>query len=84
MTLKKSSLFKLNWKDVGKAIAVFFITTLIAGLYQLSQTGELFVWAQVKVTLSTAVFATVSYFIKNFLTNSNDKILKKELKSLKY
>jgi len=74
--MEKSKFLKLDWKDIGKAVVVFFTTTLLAGLYALSQSGELFNWEKLGPVLMTSLTATIAYLIKNLFTNSEDKILK--------
>jgi hypothetical protein len=74
----KSKLFKLDLKDFGKSIVVFFLTSLISGLYTLSTTGNIFDWQSIQGILGISLTATISYLLKNLATNSNDEILKTE------
>jgi hypothetical protein len=74
----KSNLFKLDWKDLGKSIVLFFLTAVISGLYNLSQTGNIFEWTSIKGILAVSLTATISYLLKNLATNSNDELLKAE------
>ena len=75
----KSKLWKVNFKDLAKSIVLFFLTTLVGGLYELTQTGNLFDWPAIQSILGVALTATIGYLLKNLITNSNDKILKSEL-----
>jgi len=74
----KSKTFTLNARDIIRSVVLFFITTIITGIYQLIQASGGFTWENVKVVLLTAISATLSYLVKNFLTNSEDKFLKTE------
>lgn len=74
----KSNLYALNVKDVIRSGILFLITTLITGVYQLIQSSGSLNWDNVKVILMTSIAATISYLVKNYFTNSNDNLLKKE------
>jgi hypothetical protein len=74
----KSKLFKLDWKDLCKSIVVFFLTSVISGLYTLSTTGNIFDWNKISGILGVSLTATISYLLKNLATNSEDEILKAE------
>ncbi len=75
----KSNFLALGIRDVIKSVILFFITTLIAGLYQVIQAGGL-TWENVKTALVTAVLATIAYLSKNLLTNNKDEFLTKSRK----
>jgi hypothetical protein len=74
----KSNYLKLNLKDVVKSIMVTIITAVLTGLYQVIQSGGMLDWITIKPILIAGFGAGLSYLIKNFLTNSNDDLLKKE------
>ena len=76
----KSPLFTLNWKDALKAVIVAVITALVTGVYQLIQTGSELNMETLKPVLLTSVSAGLAYIIKNFFTNSDDKLLTSEKK----
>ena len=73
----RSDLLKLSVRDILKSVALFFITSILTGAYQLLQSGEL-TWEGVKTVLITAVLATISYLMKNFFTNNKDEFLAKD------
>lgn len=74
----KSNFLTLNWKDAAKAIALTFITALVTGIYQLLQVNATLDWTTLKPVLVAALGAAIAYLIKNFFTNSEDKIMKGE------
>lgn len=79
--MTKSKLFNLDVKDLLKGALMIVISSVIAGLYQLVNAGDLaalFEWATLKPILLTGLGAGLAYILKNFVTNSEDKVLKKE------
>lgn len=71
----KSNFLNLNIKDVAKSILMVVLTALVGGIYQLLEAGAVLDWVTIKPVLTASVLAGVSYLLKNFLTNSEDKIL---------
>jgi hypothetical protein len=75
----KSKLFSIGSSDLLKGLAVTVISMVLtmagksidAGVFPTSL-------ADWKVILLASVGAGVSYLLKNFLTNSNDQLLKKD------
>lgn len=74
----KSSFLNLNVKDLLKGFIVAIVTALLTGVYQVIQSGGMFNWETVKPVVLASIGAGLSYIIKNYLTNSNDEILKKD------
>jgi putative flippase GtrA len=74
----KSKFLSLHLKDIAKSVVIFFITSVLMSVYELIQVDGLTTWASVKTVLITAFGATISYSIKNFLTNNHDEILQKD------
>ena len=74
----KSNFLKLNWQDVAKAFVVAFLTALVAALAGTVEHGGMPTVADLKLAGWTSLVAAISYLVKNFLTNSEDKILKKD------
>ena len=70
----KSKLFRLGWRDLLKGGYVAIIT---AGLTSLAQmfSAHAFSWADLGYAVGAA---TAAYLVKNLITNSEDKILKRE------
>jgi uncharacterized membrane-anchored protein len=80
----RSKLFRLNKTDFLKGLLMVVITAFVTGLYELLQSGAFaFDWVTFKPIVMAAVAAGLSYLIKNFLTNSQGKFAKRELKSIK-
>ena len=79
-----SKLFRLNATDYLKGLLMVVLTAFVTGLYELLQSGVFsFDWVTFKPIVMTALAAGLSYLIKNFLTNSQGKFAKRELKSIK-
>jgi hypothetical protein len=76
----KSKLFTLNAPDWLKGLFIAFVTALLTGIYQAFQTGAALNWVTLKPVLYTAIAAGLSYLIKNFLTNSQNQLMKAEPK----
>ena len=75
----KSSLFNLNTKDFVKGLFVAVFTSVITIVYTSVSAGELeFDW---KTISTTALTSALAYIMKNFVTNSNDELLKKDTTS---
>lgn len=74
--MKNSSFFSLNARDWFKGLVVAIITAIITVVYNTIQAGTLlFDWKSIGFA---ALSAALAYILKNFLTNSNDQILKRE------
>jgi hypothetical protein len=74
--MKNSSFFSLNARDWFKGLVVAIITAVITLVYNTIQLGALsFDW---KAIGFAAISAALAYILKNFITNSNDEILKRE------
>jgi len=76
--MEKSKFFLLNWRDFLKGFIVAVITVLLTGLYQAIEAGQFPTsWTQWKAILIASLGAGIAYIIKNLLSNSQDKFLKK-------
>lgn len=78
--MKQSKIASLNWNDALKGFIVAFLTASLTGLIQTLESGLLPNLAGVKVHAVAGLIAGLSYIIKQFLTNNNGDILKKEPK----
>lgn len=76
--MKKSAIFKLNFKDLFKGFLVAAITVIVAGLYTTISDGSFPDWAELKTLGLAGLAAGVSYLLKNFFTNSSDEFATKE------
>ena len=73
-----SEFLKLKSADFWKGLVMAILTAVINSVYQLLSTAtdfKSFNWQFVGVSAATAF---VAYIMKNFFSNSNGKILKKE------
>jgi len=74
----KSKLFSLETKDAIKALILSILTSTLIVVQTSLDAGELnFNWEKIGMV---ALASAVGYILKNWLTNSDDKFLKKEEK----
>ena len=73
-----SDFLKINGRDLIKGAIVAALAVLTGGLVTILESGSLPTVAQLKGIVMVALTAGVSYLLKNFLTNSQDEVLKKE------
>jgi hypothetical protein len=76
--MKKSSFLSLHWRDIAKGFFLSFLTAFLTALVQLLQDGSLPNFAEMKTAGVAGLVAGLAYIIKNWLTNSDDQLLKKE------
>ena len=69
-----SKLFSLNTKDLIKGTVVTAITTLVASIVVFLDDNQLPTIEELKSALSFSLIAGVSYLLKNFITDDQDKI----------
>ena len=75
--MKKSKLFKLDWKDLLKGFFVAVLMAIVTGVYQAIEGGTFeLTWLFFKPVLLSGFGAGLAYIIKNWLTNSSDQVLK--------
>lgn len=73
-----SDFFKLNWRDIGKAVLMLFITSVLTTITEVIGTGSLPTLSQIKTALLSGLIVSIGYIIKNVFTNSDGEALKKE------
>lgn len=76
--MQEAKLFALKWKDVIKGFLVSILTVVLTGAMAFLQAGQIPPTHDLKVLAITGLGAGVAYLIKNFFTNSEGQILKKE------
>jgi uncharacterized MnhB-related membrane protein len=75
----KSAFFSLNTKDFLKGLIVSVLTSILTIVYTSVQAGSFAIdW---KAVGTAALTAALAYITKNYLTNSQDELLKKEPKA---
>lgn len=73
-----STFLNLNVNDLIKGLAVAVITSVLTIVYNTLQTGSLaFDWQAIA---TAALTSAIAYLMKNLLTNSEGKMLKKDVK----
>ena len=71
----------LNGADFLRGLLIAFLTALFTGLLQLFNAGPfLFDWVTFQPIVYASIGAALSYIIKNYFTNSDGEILKRELR----
>lgn len=84
MKLIGEKLGQLKSNDLLKGFITAMITVIVTSLYSSIQSGTIPTdWLFWKTQLMLGLGAGLSYLIKNFLTNSDDKFLKKEEPKIK-
>ena len=76
-----SKFFSLNGRDLVKGVIVAVLASVVTALAAYLESGSLPSVDQWKSIAMMAIAAGLSYFLKNFLTNSEDKFLSTEPKS---
>jgi hypothetical protein len=76
-----SKFFAVNGRDLVKGVIVAALTVIVTALATSLEAGSLPTLGQWKQIGMMAAAAGISYFLKNFLTNSEDKFLSTEPKS---
>lgn len=72
-------LFSVGIKDATKGLIVAVLTVLLSMLGSSISNGSFpATWEEWKVILLASLGAGLSYILKNWLTNSDDRFLKKE------
>lgn len=74
-----SKLFKINFSDVSKAFIVFFIASILQGVVQIMNAGNVPTQEELVSILGVSFKASIAYLFKNVLTNSKGKFMKKEI-----
>lgn len=80
--MKKSDFLKLNIADLGRGLIVAAFTGGLTSLMQALQAGGVPTAVQFREAGLVAATSAVGYILKNFLTNSNGSIAKKEDKTV--
>jgi ABC-type uncharacterized transport system permease subunit len=73
-----SSFLSITSKDVLKGFVVAVLTSIATAVIPVLQTGALPKLEQLHGIAIAGVAAGIAYLFKNFFTNSNDQMLKKE------
>lgn len=77
--MKRSNFLRLNAQDLFRGMLMAFLTALMTGLLQLFQTGPFVLdWPTFQPIVFASLAAMLSYFIKNYLTNSEGQLARGE------
>jgi hypothetical protein len=69
-----SNFLNINWRDLGKAVIMLFLTTFITGITTAIQAGHFPDGPQLLFSLKAGGLAALAYLLKNLFTNSNGTI----------
>lgn len=70
----------INWADIGKGLLIAFGTVFFLGLGQILETGVFPTLAELGGLALAGLSAALAYLVKNFFTNSENKLAGKEPK----
>ncbi len=71
-------MFKLGYKDAIKGVIVSVLSAVVTALLGIiQQNGLALTGAELKMIATVAVTTLLSYLLKNFLTDENDKFVGK-------
>lgn len=76
--MKKAKLYKLSIADYAKGFMLAVISSLLTGCQMYLSSGKMPTNSEWRVLAMVAIGAGVAYLLKNFFTNSDDQLLKKE------
>jgi hypothetical protein len=77
----KAKFLKINIKDIALGSLMAFLSSVITGLYEYLNAGKFpSTWVEFKPIIIVGLSSFVAYIIKNFFTNSQGDLLKKEQK----
>jgi hypothetical protein len=74
----KSDFLKLNWQDIVRGLLVAILTAAFIALQPIVERGTLPTLEELKAIGIVGISAGLAYLMKNFLTNSKDKMFKDE------
>jgi hypothetical protein len=79
MLHEKAPIGKLHLNDFIKGAIIAFLTAILTGVYTAIEAGSFsFTWDFFKPIVLAGVGGAIAYILKNYLTNSDGKLLKKE------
>ena len=70
----------INLVDIGKGFLIAFLTVFLLGVVNILQTGVFPALAELGTLAIAGLAAGLSYVLKNFFTNSENKLAKKDPK----
>lgn len=77
--MKNKELFSIGWKDAVKGFILAMITMIVTMVMSSINNGEFpDNWTEWKTILIASLGSALAYLLKNWLTSSDDKFLKKE------
>lgn len=74
----QSKFFAINWLDVGKGFLIAFGTVFFAGIVVVLESGVFPTLAELGTLAVAGLAAGLTYVLKNFFTNSSNKLAEKE------
>jgi hypothetical protein len=78
--MKNANQFSLTIKDGVKGLITSILTVIVTMLFSIVNSGTFpATWTDWKPIVLAAISAGLAYILKNWLTNSDDQFLKKEI-----
>jgi Flp pilus assembly pilin Flp len=75
-----SGFLQINWLDVGKGFLIAFGTVFLLGVVNVLETGTFPTLAELGALAVAGLAAGLTYVLKNFFTNSGNKLAEKDTK----
>jgi preprotein translocase subunit Sec61beta len=74
----KSKFLTIDTRDFLKSLFIAFLTSFLAGILKVFETGATFNWPTIKPILIAGICAAISYMLKALMSNSRDELFTKE------
>ena len=74
----KSKFLTIDARDILHGILMAFLTSLLAGIIEMLQSGAAFDWPTLKPVLIAGISAALSYLLKCLSTNSRGQLFTRE------
>lgn len=83
--MKNKPLFSIGMRDAFKGFILSVLAVVLSTLYKSLDAGSFpATWQDWKVILLTGIGSGIAYLLKNFFTNSDDRVLRKEIEKDPY
>lgn len=73
-----SPFLRLNLRDLILGIIMALVTTCLAGIIKMLETGAEFSWINLKPVLIAGICAGLTYLLKNLVSNSRGELFRDE------
>jgi hypothetical protein len=73
-----SKFLQLNARDLILGIIMALVTSLLAGIIKILETGTDFTWVNLKPVMIAGICAGLTYLLKNLVSNSRGELLRRD------